>query len=242
LKKVSLALSLVFIVIFLVLNAAGTMISAKTGVLYSGQIPLLLIFSVFLLAFTKKRALWDMLGLVKVSAEDAKASLYYIPLGVMILSNGVFLFDATTPARDLFMVIAFMVCIAFHEEFLFRGLLLRAIEESGGTRKAVIIAGLTFGFGHIVNLLNGYTGVKQMMQIVLACLIGLVLSMLFVRTKSIVPGIVFHFFFNIASALSKDGTPAQNYIMMAVILGVAAVYLAYLMRKGIPVTNEPQNG
>jgi membrane protease YdiL (CAAX protease family) len=227
-----LAVSLVLIVVFLVLNAAGTMLSAKTGVIYSGQVPLLLIFSVFLLALTKRRKLWHSLGLARVSAEDAKASLYFIPLGVMVLANGAFLFDTAKPARDILMIIAFMVLIAFLEEFLFRGLLFKAIEGRGGAKKAVIISGLTFGFGHIVNLLNGYTGIQQILQIVLACSIGILLSVLFVRTKSIVPGIVFHFFFNISSALSRDAGPELNYILLAFIIAVAAAYLAYLVKSG----------
>jgi membrane protease YdiL (CAAX protease family) len=231
-KKVSLALSLAFIGIFLVLNAAGTMLSATMGVGYSGQIPLLLVFSVFLLVYAKKSNLWETLGLVKVKSEDVKASLYFIPLGIMALANGAFLFDTATPARDIFMTIAFMACIAFLEEFLFRGMLFRAIEGKGGANRAVIISGLTFGFGHIVNLLNGYTGVKQILQIVLACAIGILLSVLFVRTKSIVPGIVFHFFFNIASALSRDAGPTLNLVMIAAIIAVAAAYLAYLLKSG----------
>jgi membrane protease YdiL (CAAX protease family) len=230
--KSLLAVSLVLIVVFLVLNAAGTMISAKTGVIYSGQVPLLLIFSVFLLALTKRRKLWNSLGLARVSAEDAKASLYFIPLGVMVLANGAFFFDTTNSAHDIAMVLAFMVLIAFLEELLFRGLLFKAIDGRNGTKKAVIISGLTFGFGHIVNLLNGYTGIQQILQIVLACTIGILLSVLFVRTKSIMPGIVFHFFFNISSALSRDAGQTLNVIMVVFIIAVAAAYLAYLLKSG----------
>jgi membrane protease YdiL (CAAX protease family) len=231
LKKVSLALSLALIGIFLVLNAAGTMVSAKTGINYSGQIPLLLAFSVLLLIYAKKKNMWETLGLVKVGAEDAKASLYFIPLGIMAFANGMFLFNAAAPARDILMVLAFMACIAFLEEFLFRGLLFKAIEGNGGANRAIIISGLTFGFGHIVNLLNGYTGIKQILQIVFACAIGILLSVLFVRTKSIVPGIVFHFFINIASALSRDAGPTMDFIMIAFIVAVAVAYTAYLLKS-----------
>jgi membrane protease YdiL (CAAX protease family) len=232
LKKVSLALSLIFIFIFLVLNAVGTALSAAIGLNYSGQTVLLLVLSVMLLVYTQKRELWTTLGLVKINAVDAKQSLFYIPLGVMVLANGTFLLDTAKPARDILMVIAYMACIGFLEEFLFRGMLFKAIEGQGGTNRAVIISGLLFGVGHIVNLLNGYTGAKQIMQIVMACFIGLVLSVLFVRTKSIVPGMAFHFVFNCASALSRDAAPVQNNIMVGVIIAVAAAYLAYLMKSG----------
>jgi membrane protease YdiL (CAAX protease family) len=83
-----------------------------------------------------------------------------------------------------------------------------------------------------VNLLNGFTGIEQIIQIVLAALIGIVLSVLFVRTRSIVPGIIFHFFFNIASALSMEIEPLINYIMVGVIIAISSAYLAYMLRKG----------
>ena len=114
---------------------------------------------------------------------------------------------------------------------MFRGLLLKAIEERRDTKMAVFISGLTFGFGHIVNFLNGYTGINQVIQIILAVIIGIVLSLLFVRTESIIPGIIFHFFFNIASALSTEVEPMQNYIMVVIIFTISSVYLVYLLRK-----------
>jgi membrane protease YdiL (CAAX protease family) len=49
--------------------------------------------------------------------------------------------------------------------------------------------------------------------------------MLFVRTRSIVPGIVFHFLFNSAGVLATD-TPSLN---IAVVVVAAALYLVYLL-------------
>jgi membrane protease YdiL (CAAX protease family) len=229
LKKVSLTFSIVLIVVFLVLNSVGTVLSAAAGFVYLWQILLLLPFSVFLFLYAGKKRLRTTLGLTRISQHDFRASLYYIPLGVLVLANGAFFFDRTIPVLDIFLVILFMACIAFCEEFLFRGVLFKAIEERGSTKTAVIISGVTFGLGHIINLLNGYSGMNQMIQIIIAVLIGLVLSVLFVRTKSIVPGIIFHFIFNISSALSMDVEPLQNNIMVGIIIAVSSVYLAYLV-------------
>ena len=228
---VSLTLSFVFIIIFVALNIVGAALSATINVIYSGQILLLLVFFLFLLFYAQKNKLKNIIGLTKISSYDIKANLFYVPLIIIVLTNGVFFFDKTIPFLDIFMVIPFMALVAFIEEFLFRGLLLKAIEERRNTKTAVIISGLTFGFGHIINLLIGYTGISQIIQIILAVLIGTVLSVLFVRTKSIVPGIIFHFFFNIASALSAEVEPLQNYIMVGIIIAISSVYLAYLLRK-----------
>jgi membrane protease YdiL (CAAX protease family) len=231
-KKISLLLSLLFVAVFIVLNAVGTALSATIGISYLGQIVLLLAFSVVLLFYARKKQLVNAVGLTKVEPQDIKESLFYAPLTIIVLANGVFFFDATIPVLDIAMVIVFMAFVAFAEEFLFRGLLLRAIEERSNTAAAVLIAGLCFGFGHIVNLLNGFTGIEQIIQIVLAALIGIVLSVLFVRTRSCVPGIIFHFFFNIASALSMEIEPLINYIMVGIIIAISSAYLVYMLRKG----------
>jgi membrane protease YdiL (CAAX protease family) len=233
-RKISLTLTLVFIFIFLVLNAVGTVLSAKTDFAYSGQVPLLLAFSAFLLFYIEKSKLRATVGLTKISPKDFSANLFYIPLVIAVLSNGVFFFKKPTEFLDVLMVVAFMACIAFLEELLFRGMLFKAIEQRRNTKTAVLIAGVSFGFGHIVNLLNGYTGVNQIIQISIAVFTGLVLCMLFARTKSIVPGIVFHFFFNIASALSREVEPLQEYTMVGIIIAVSSAYLVYLFKERLP--------
>jgi membrane protease YdiL (CAAX protease family) len=170
-------------------------------------------------------------GLIRVHASDVRASLFFIPLVLIILSNGAFFFDTKTPAFEILMTVVFMVLVAISEELLFRGMLFKAIEERSGSKAAVIVSGITFGFGHIVNLFTGYSGVEQIMQIAVAVLIGVVLSLLFIRTKSIMPGIVFHFLFNTASALSVEVEPLYNYVMVGVIVVIGVAYLIYLLRN-----------
>ncbi len=229
-KKLSLTLTIVFIVVYVVLTNAGMLLSAELNMPYLGQNLLLLVFSGFLLLFTAKKKLTDTVGLLWVSSRDIKASLFYIPLVFIIISNGIFFFDVQKPVLEMLMIMVFMVFVAFAEELLFRGLLFKAIEERSGSKTAVIISGVTFGFGHIVNLFTGYTGADQIMQIAVAVLIGIVLSLLFIRTKSILPGIVFHFLFNTASALSADVEPLYDYIMVGVIVVIGSAYLLYLLK------------
>lgn len=229
-KKLSLTLTIVFIVVYVVLTNAGMLLSAELNMPYLGQNLLLLVFSGFLLLFTAKKKLTDTVGLLWVSSRDIKASLFYIPLVFIIISNGIFFFDVQKPVLEMLMIMVFMVFVAFAEELLFRGLLFKAIEERSGSKTAVIISGVTFGFGHIVNLFAGYTGADQIMQIAVAVLIGIVLSLLFIRTKSILPGIVFHFLFNTASALSADVEPLYDYIMVGVIVVIGSAYLLYLLK------------
>ena len=224
-KKFSLALSIVLIVIYVALTNAGSVLSTRFGLPYMGQILLLLAFSVFLFIYTAKKGLLDIAGLTWVNARDVKVSLFYMPLVLIILSNGVFFFDTEMPAFEILMTVVFMVLVAFAEELLFRGMLFKTIEERSGGKAAVIISGITFGFGHIVNLFNGYTGVNQIIQIVVAVLIGIVLSLLYIRTKSIVPGMVFHALFNIASALSMEVEPLYTILSIETLEYILGCFL-----------------
>ncbi|MCL2052475.1 MAG: CPBP family intramembrane metalloprotease [Lachnospiraceae bacterium] len=223
-------MSLFFIVAYVLCVNIGTAISAQFKMPYLGQIILLVVLCAVLLYLCKKQNLLAKIGFTKIGLKDFKENLFYAPLIIMVLMNGVFFFDTPKLAHDVFTIVAFMALVAFLEEVLFRGLLFKAIEERKSTKAAVIISGLTFGFGHIVNLLNGYTGIAQIIQIVLAVVIGIVLSLLFVRTKSIVPGIVFHFFFNLASVLSIEVEPFYDYINVGIILVMAFFYLLYFYK------------
>ena len=99
------------------------------------------------------------------------------------------------------------------------------------TKTSIFISGSTFGFGHIINLFNGYTVINQVIQIVMAILVGTILSILFVRTKSIIPGMIFHFFFNIVSMLSMKVVALYDYISASIIFVVGLIYLLYLLKS-----------
>ncbi len=201
---------------------------------------------ILFLFYARKNDLVTVLGLTKVSFVDAKESLFYIPLLVVVLANGVFFFDKATSAVDMLLVIVFMFFVAFLEELIFRGFLFKLLEERSNTGTAILISGALFGFGHIINLLNGYNGVSQIIQIFLAVLIGILLCVLFIRTKSIVPGVIFHFIFNSASALSVDVKPLYDIVSAGIIIVVSAVYLVYLLKNGLsiatPVFNDIGRG
>ena len=47
-----------------------------------------------------------------------------------------------------------MLCVGFIEEIIFRGFLFKALCKDN-IKQAIAISSITFGVGHIVNLLNG---------------------------------------------------------------------------------------
>ncbi len=68
---------------------------------------------------------------------------------------------------DTFWYIIAMLCIGFIEEILFRGYLLQLLLKRS-IKVAVIVSSLTFGLGHIVNLVNGTELLPAFLQLIYA--------------------------------------------------------------------------
>ena len=57
-----------------------------------------------------------------------------------------------------------MINVGFIEEIIFRGFLFKMMEKDN-IKTAIIVSSLTFGIGHIVNLLNGADFISTVIQI-----------------------------------------------------------------------------
>ena len=139
-------------------------------------------------------------------------------------------------------VLLFAVVPAVCEELAFRGFILSGLERGHRTRSAILLSALLFGFLHVL--------LSLFQQLFNATLLGLVLGLLAVRSRSILPGILFHFINNalavvmgavagdqahrwIATWLYRDPT-RRLYHWWWVVLGalISAVLLAWLWQSG----------
>ena len=93
-------------------------------------------------------------------------------------------------------LLLFAVVPAICEEIAFRGFILSALEKGHRVRSAIILSALLFGFLHV--LMSLYQ------QLFNATLLGLVLGLLAVRSRSIVPGILFHLINNALGVSTKE--------------------------------------
>ena len=100
-----------------------------------------------------------------------------------------------------------MICVGFIEELLFRGFLYQGILKQSGKTRAVLVSGITFAIGHIVNLLRGYTTADQINQVVIGVFIGVVLVLLVACTNNIIPCVLYHIFFNISGTITNSDLP-----------------------------------
>ena len=91
-------------------------------------------------------------GLTK--PNNYKKMLYFIPLFIISLFNLRRGIHINNPTNEIIFHILTMINIGFLEEMLFRGFLFKMMEKSN-VKSAIIVSSITFGIGHIVNLLNG---------------------------------------------------------------------------------------
>jgi membrane protease YdiL (CAAX protease family) len=165
--------------------------------------------------------------------------LYYIPLLLLLTANlwyGVALNQS--PLETVLYILA-MFCVGFLEELIFRGLLFQAMAEDG-VKSAMIVSSVTFGIGHIVNLINGSGAelLPNLLQVMYAMTIGFAFVMIYCKTKSLVICIIIHSVFNGLSAFANEAvmTPRRQIIsgvLLAVIAGGYALYLALAVKEDI---------
>ena len=165
-------------------------------------------------------------GLIKV--VDLKKYLYFIPLLLIITSgawNGIQIKNNLT---EIIFYSLNMLNIGFIEEIIFRGFLFKMMEKDN-QKVAIIVSSLTFGVGHIINLMLGADLMMTMMQIVYASIIGYLFVTIFIKSGSLIPCILAH---GINNALTIFFVDTPNIFISMFFLGVIPLlYTYYLMKR-----------
>lgn len=241
-EKNAIRHAVIWIAIYVVLVNLGGMISEEVGIADSATSVIVILCSVILLKYLKKNHWSEKFGLRKITKEDMKKTLFYLPLVLLVLIQLVDGIRGSISITEVFVTCLMMIGVGFIEELIFRGFLMEAIWKKSGMGRAVVISGITFGFGHIVNLFRGYGYQEQIMQIVVAGGIGIILALLVAITKNIIPGILFHIAFNIIGTFSNpSGNKQVLYLVFAVLL-VCAGYSLFLVRSIKDIKSIPDEG
>lgn len=240
--------AIILIVIYVVGSLVLQSVSESIGIEYLCETIFVAALSVFLFVFAKRNSLMERIGLKKSEVPAAKA-LFYIPLLLIALCPAFFGIEFTT-SRVLCTIM--MLFVGFVEEVIFRGFLFKGLAKNN-LKSAIIISAVTFGIGHIVNLLNGYDIFSSVAQIVYALACGFLLVMIYVRTDSIIFCIVFHSLNNMVADYADakilvDALGEQNArlvtlgIRLAIILGYTAYIVKCLPKREIvPITDSDKS-
>lgn len=228
--KSRLGFAIVWIIVYCAMMSVGDAVSEIIGISKSVSLLVGLLLSAILIVFLKKHELLDAYGLCAPKAS-LKKMLYYVPVIIMLTANLWYGVRLNFGVVETVLYILTMFCVGFLEEIIFRGLLFEAMRKDS-VRAAVIVSSVTFGVGHIVNLVNGSGAqlLPNMLQVIYATAAGFMFVMMYYRSKSLWTCIIAHGLFNAISVFSNNevGEEMQivSAIMLTVITGSYAIYLA----------------
>jgi len=124
-----------------------------------------------------------------------------------------------------------MLGVGFIEEIIFRGFLFKALCKDN-IKLAIFISSITFGMGHIVNLLNGKDLIATLLQICYASAIGFLFTIIFYKGKSLLPCIITHGAVNSLSIFAVDNSSLICGVITAVILCIVPIaYALWILRE-----------
>lgn len=166
-------------------------------------------------------------GITKVT--NAKKYLYFLPLLLIIsvnLWNGININNSKT---EIVFHILTMINVGFIEEIIFRGFLFKMMEKTN-VKSAIIVSAITFGVGHIINLLNGASLIPTLIQVCYATSIGFLFVIIFYKSKSLLPCIITHCLVNSLSIFNIENV-VSIYIAPIILTIVPIIYIIYINKK-----------
>lgn len=227
-EKNELTFALVWIGIYCVLQSLANPLNNIIGIENAVSAVFCAVQAIVLFSFMQKNRLLDKYGLCK-SSVSARQFLYYIPLIILATSNLWNGMMISYSWLEMVCHIILMLCVGFIEEVIFRGFLFKAIGKDN-VKTAIIISSVTFGIGHLVNLVNGsgMALVANLFQIVGAISFGFLFVILFYRGRSLLPCIVTHSMINILSAFANQASLSVEKRMISTLIELAII-LAYAL-------------
>ena len=235
--KSELWFSIIWIIAYVVLFSIADGLSEKTGYMKSITALVGILLSTIIIIFLKKNNLLEKYGLCPFKG-NLKSFLYFIPLLAILtvnLWNGV---RMNTSVINTILFITSMICVGFLEEIIFRGFLFVGMSQNS-IKSAIVVSSITFGIGHIVNLLNGGDFVPTLLQVFYAIAIGFLFTIMFYKSKSLIPCIIVHAVFNSLSIFSVENSSMTLDIITAVFLCVVSIgYALWILNKTKEVKTE----
>ncbi|AYC30458.1 CPBP family intramembrane glutamic endopeptidase [Paenisporosarcina cavernae] len=222
-KIVGLELLIIF---FFSVNGAYASITNQTNafLMYLGLVPFAIGIAIYLWRSKGNPYFKDIGRSFKQDRLFLWAPLILL-LGILVIGNGGI--RETSFSEVLLVFVTQLLIVAFIEEIVFRGFMIH-ILLSKGFKLAVLVSSIFFALTHSLQLLGGQSLEETIFQIAYAFLIGMVLALLVIQTKSILFAIIFHGLNNFLLIISENNGPSiYNY---AIIVGLI-VYATVLWRK-----------
>lgn len=219
-----------WIILYCVLMSVGDLVSSLVGVEKSVTLPMGILLSAILLLFFKNNRLFKSYGLC-TPGSSARSVLYYLPVLIMLTTNLWYGVTMNFGVLESVLSVLSMLCVGFLEEVIFRGLLFNAMRNES-PKAAVLVSSITFGIGHVINLVNGSGAdlIPNLLQVVYATAAGFMFVMIYLKTESLLVCIFAHGVFNALGVFANEASATiETRIIFSIILTViTSAYAGYI--------------
>ena len=224
--------AILWIVVYVVL------IAPLRGRFGDGSLQMLLglvAISAALLAVIRLLGIQKELGMTRW-LQNGRALLWLLPMWVLSTGNlwgGVGVrYDAIT---SVMAVLSFLL-VGVAEEIIFRGFLFNGMRKTGRLTVAIVVSAITFGMGHMVNLLTGHATAETLVQMIFAVAWGFLFTFAYLKGGSLLPCIAIHGLIDAFSVFARDNAAADWAYIIATVV-IAVIYCLYLKKQPTP---EPE--
>jgi len=149
----------------------------------------------------------------KFAIRDIVLGIFSATISVLLISNIIFHF--AIPEMNTILTILFLV---FIEELLFRGYIFQTIYRKNNSILAIIISSLLFALAHFISY---DFAIIYFLNIFIA---GVLLCIMYIKTKSLWCSISFHFIWNILTANTIEHHYLCGIILIILILVVLKLF------------------
>ena len=228
-QKEEILFAVMWIVIYVLGFSNADMLSDVIGIPKLITVIVGAVISVILLVFVKRNDLLTYFGLCPACVAPKKV-LFWLPL---VAISSVNLLCGLVYPEDILSAVLGVICmcfVGFLEELIFRGFLFKAMCKNN-VKVAILVSSLTFGAGHVINLLMGAPLLDTLLQLAYATAVGFCYTAIFYVSGSILPCILSHAVVNSLSVFVGTPTPLNLIVtaMIQIVLGVG--YGLWLLRQ-----------
>ena len=239
-EKNELLFAILWIVAYIVGFSVADQLSSLIGIEKIITALLGVGMSVFLFVWIKRNGLAEEYGLKKAEFNP-KQYLFFIPLILIVSVNFWTGVELRYNVIEAILFVVSMLCVGFLEEIVFRGFLFKAMSRENIT-SAVIVSSVTFGVGHIINLLSGAAFLSTLLQVFYAIAIGFLFTIIFYKSGSLWPCIIAHGLTNALSVFSRAPSLSMEIITAIVLIVLPIVYAVWIIRTENKEKKEETNG
>lgn len=227
-EKNELAFSLVWIGVYVILFSLADGLSDRIGVFKVLTAPVGLSMTAVLLIWIGKNGLSREYGLCS-AIFPRRQYLCFLPLILLVSVNLWGGFHPNATGAEAVLHTISMLCVGVIEEIIFRGFLFHAMSRDN-VKTAVLVSSITFGIGHIVNLLNGAALLPTLLQTAYAAAIGFLFTIIFLRSGSLIPCIMAHCGINALSIFAAKNSMITDIAAPIALIIVPIGYALWILK------------